>query len=191
MTTSTSDVKPFPAAQSWLLDNPITRVTTKRFVRRLDLRPGMRVLDVGCGPGRLALPVARAVGRDGEVLAMDLQQEMLLRVQRRAVAAGLSNVRTLRAAAGAADLPPQSFDLVLLAYVLGEIPHDQRLPAMREIAFALRPSGRLVVVEGAMDPHRQGPEAVRALAEGAGLRLDGVRRSRFSAVITLRPGTRS
>jgi ubiquinone/menaquinone biosynthesis C-methylase UbiE len=180
---------PFPAAQGWLLDNPISRVLAARFVRRLDLRPGMRVLDYGCGPGRLTLPLARAVGSAGEVVALDLQPAMLARVERRAVAAGLSNVRTQRAAAGAADLGGRSFDLALLAYVLGEIPPDRRPAAMREIAAALRPEGRLVVVEGAGDPHRQKLEAVQALANEAGLGVESVRRGRLSEVITARPRT--
>ncbi len=178
---------PFPAAQSWLLDNPLTRAMAARFVRQLDLTPGMHVLDVGCGPGRLTIPIARAVGNDGKVVAMDVQQEMLARVARRAAAARLSNVRTLRASAGGAELPSRSFDLALLAYVLGEIPSDGRSAAIGEIARALRPDGRLVVAEGATDPHRQSVDAVRDLAAAAGLRLDATRRGPLNTVMTLRP----
>ncbi|HZV50741.1 MAG TPA: methyltransferase domain-containing protein [Candidatus Dormibacteraeota bacterium] len=179
---------PFPAAQSWMIENPVTRLLARRFVHRLDVRPGMRVLDYGCGPGRLTVPLARSVGVDGEVVALDLQPEMLARVERRAAAAGLSNVRTLQAAAGEAVLPPGRFDLAVLAYVLGEIPPGRRGAAMAEIAAALRPGGHLVVVEGGFDPHRQTPEAVRALAEPAGLRVEEVRRGWLTIVITLRSG---
>ncbi len=59
---------------------------------------------------------------------------------------------------------------------------------MAEIAAALRPGGHLVVVEGGFDPHRQTPEAVRALAEPAGLRVEEVRRGWLTIVITLRSG---
>ncbi|TMC12248.1 MAG: methyltransferase domain-containing protein, partial [Chloroflexi bacterium] len=106
-----STPEPFPAAMAWLLDNPLTRVTAARLVRRLGIEPGMRVVDVGCGPGRLALPAARAAGDQGEVLAVDLQRAMLDIVERRAAAAGLRNVRTLEAAAGSGALPAGRHDV--------------------------------------------------------------------------------
>ena len=186
MSTQRVEATPFPAAQSWFLDNLITRALATTFVRRLDLKPGMRVLDFGCGPGRLTLPLARAVGAGGEVLAVDLQPEMLTRVERRAAAAGLAGIRTQHASAGDADLPARWFDLALLAYVLGEIPPDQRLPAFRQIAGALRDGGRLLVAEAAIDPHRQSPDAVRSLGERAGLEVETVKDGRLSTVITLR-----
>jgi ubiquinone/menaquinone biosynthesis C-methylase UbiE len=132
----------------------------------------MRVVDLGCGPGRLTLPVARIVGSEGQVLAVDLQPAMLAIVERRAAAEGLQNISTMEAAAGSGALPAGRFDLALLSFVLGEIPADRRPAAIQEIAAALRPGGRLAVVEGIFDPHRQSREAVIALTEPAGLRFE-------------------
>jgi len=57
----------------------------------LELEPGMAVLDAGCGPGRLAIPIARQVGPQGEVVAMDIQAGMqhaaLIPTQERSVPA--------------------------------------------------------------------------------------------------------
>src|SRR5918999_1852248 len=64
--------QPFPAAWAWLLDNPIAVRHAGRIVQLLGIRPGMRVLDVGCGTGRLTLPVAELVGPSGEVVGLDL-----------------------------------------------------------------------------------------------------------------------
>lgn len=186
MTTPTRDADPFPAAHSWFLDNPLTRGLSGRFVRRLGVEPGLRVLDVGCGPGRLTLPLARAVGEGGEVVGVDIQQEMLSRAARRAAAAGLTNVRTIRAPAGDADLPAEHFDLAVLAYVLGEIPQALRRRALTEVAGALRPGARVAVAEGVFDPHRQRVDQVAALAEGSGLRVEAVERRPLGVLIRLR-----
>jgi ubiquinone/menaquinone biosynthesis C-methylase UbiE len=164
-----TEPRPFGASMAWLLDNPLMRANARRYVRRLPVRGGMRVVDVGCGPGRLTVPVARAVGETGEVLAVDLQPSMLERVERRAAGEGLDNVRTMVWAAGDGALPAGRFDVALLIHVLGEFPPDRRPAAMADIASALVPGGALVVAEGGMDPHRQRPETVRALAESAGL----------------------
>src|SRR5262249_16829086 len=80
----------------WLaeLDNPFSKTNRAAvIIDRLHLQPGMAVLDVGCGPGRLAIPIAEKVGQGGEVVAMDIQPGMLHRVQEKARAANLGNIR--------------------------------------------------------------------------------------------------
>jgi ubiquinone/menaquinone biosynthesis C-methylase UbiE len=186
MPPQTSTPEPFPAAMAWLLDNPLTRVTAARLVRHLGIEPGMRVVDVGCGPGRLTLPAARAAGGQGEVLAVDLQRAMLHIVERRAAAAGLRNVRTLEAAAGSGALPAGRHDVALLSFVLGEIPPDRRQAAMRELVETLRAGGALAVAEGLFDPHHQRPEAVVALAESEGLRLERRHRTLTTSLLVFR-----
>src|SRR5215472_14125874 len=146
MSTTRPDPEPFPASMAWLLDNPVSRIQAGRLLRRLPIRPGMRVLDLGCGPGRLTIPIAHRVGEDGEVLAVDLQPAMLSIVERRATGQGLRNVRTLQAAAGDGDLGADGYDLALLATVLGEVPAGRRAAAIAQLARALRPGGALAVI---------------------------------------------
>src|SRR5690348_11392656 len=68
---------------SWLaflveLDNPLFRNNrASAILGGLGLAPGMRALDAGCGPGRLTIPMAQAVGSEGRVVAVDVQAEML------------------------------------------------------------------------------------------------------------------
>jgi len=177
---------PFPASKAWVLDNPLVRAMANRLARRLPIEPGMRVVDVGCGPGRLTIPAARIVGDEGEVLAVDLQPEMLAIVGRRAAAASLRQVRTLEAAAGSGGLEAGRYDLALLSFVLGEIPAESRRAAVREIATALRPGGCLAVLEGLFDPHRQSTDAVLALTAPEGLRLQEERRGLTTGVLLFR-----
>ena len=160
---------PCPSWLGWMveLDNPFTRINrAQSIVANLELEAGMAVLDAGCGPGRLTLPLATAVGPQGEVLAVDVQSAMLERVRAKMEAAGARNVQLLQAALGQGKLPPQRFDRAVLVTVLGEIP-DQ-VAALREIHAALKPGGILSVTEVIFDPHFQPREAVRRAAEAAG-----------------------
>jgi ubiquinone/menaquinone biosynthesis C-methylase UbiE len=168
--------EPFPAARAGMLDNPMARRQAERIVHMLDLAPGMRVLDVGAGIGRLSIPIAARVGPDGEVVALDIQQEMLESLAKRAGEAGLTNIRTVRAGAGEGSLDTGAFDLALLVAVLGEIPPGRRVPALREIHEALEPRGVLCVIEGPVDPHYLSRRSVARLGADAGFTLAGSRR---------------
>lgn len=65
---------------------------TEEVLRRAGLRPGMRVLDVGCGMGDVSLVAARIVGADGSVVGVDRDADGLNRARARASAAGVENV---------------------------------------------------------------------------------------------------
>jgi len=160
-----------PSWLGWMveLDNPFTRVNHAQFiVDHLGLERGMSVLDAGCGPGRVTLPLAEAVGPQGEVVALDVQDEMLARVHEKVDAAGLENVRYLQAELGGGRLPAKAFDRAVLVSVLGEIPHQAA--ALRELYDGLKPGGILSVTEVIFDPHFQGRRSVLRLAEAAGFR---------------------
>lgn len=156
---------------------------TQRTIRQLDPIPGINVLDAGCGPGRLTIPLARIVGPEGSVTALDLQDGMLNEVQERARSAGLTNIRTLRAGIGDGNLEHDRFDRAVLITVLGEIP--DRDAALREIYAALRPGGILLVEETIRDPHFQTRRTVTQLAGAAGFTEKEFSGNFFSYIITL------
>ncbi len=162
---------PCPVWLRWLveMDNPFTQTNRAQvIVQHLDLQPGMKVLDIGCGPGRLMLPVAKQVGAQGQVIAVDVQWGMLRRAQHRAQAANLNNIQFLQLAVGDGKLAVRLADRALLATVLGEITH--REVALREIFDALKPGGILSVTEIIFDPHFQNRDTVARLARAAGFR---------------------
>lgn len=175
---------PCPSWLHWMveLDNPFTRVNrAATILEHLDAQPGMTVADIGCGPGRVTIPLARAVGPEGEVVAVDLQSGMLDLVRKKAEAESLTNIRLLHAGVGAGELGQERFDRAALVTVLGEIPDRQA--ALREIYGAMKPGGILSVTEVIFDPHFQGRTHVRRLAEAAGFREKAFYGSRIAYTI--------
>jgi ubiquinone/menaquinone biosynthesis C-methylase UbiE len=177
---------PCPTWLSWMVerDNPFAKNNTApEIIRSLDLRPGMKVLDAGCGPGRLIIPIAERIGPAGEVTAMDIQSGMLDRVRIKAQRANLENIRFIQGGIGEEKLERNVYDRALLVTVLGEIP--ERVTALKEIFAALIPGGILTVTEIVFDPHFQKRDTVIRLAQEAGFREKGFFGKWFAYTINL------
>lgn len=162
---------PCPVWLAWLveLDNPFARENrAATIIGHLALQSGMQVLDAGCGPGRLSLPIAQKVLPGGQVVAIDLQAGMLDRTRAKAEAAGTTNIQFLRGALGQGHLPAERFDRAVMVTVLGEIP--DRAAAMRELFAALKPGGILSVTETLFDPHYVSRSSALELGVAAGFR---------------------
>jgi ubiquinone/menaquinone biosynthesis C-methylase UbiE len=134
-------------------------------LRRAGVQSGETVLDWGCGAGFFALPAARLVGETGKVSAVDLQPEMVAATAEAAAAAGLANIDVR--AAGEYELPAglPAFDWVILAYILHEVHEPQRLLKLAQTA--LKPGGRLLIVEWPQEVGDHGPPAAERLAPAA------------------------
>jgi 2-polyprenyl-3-methyl-5-hydroxy-6-metoxy-1,4-benzoquinol methylase len=175
---------PCPTWLSWLveLDNPLFRNNSARqIIQHLALKSGMKVLDFGCGPGRLTIPIAKQIGSDGEVTAFDIQPGMLQRVQAKVQAEHLGNIQFIQGAAGEGKLGHNLFDRALLVTVLGEIPNQET--AMQEIFNSLKPGGVLSVTEVIADPHFQRRPNVTQLAVSVGFVEKAFWGNRFSFTI--------
>jgi demethylmenaquinone methyltransferase/2-methoxy-6-polyprenyl-1,4-benzoquinol methylase len=114
-------------------------------IKALDVRPGMRVLDLACGTG-LNLPyMARAVGPKGEVVGIDYTRAMLEQARRRVEAGGFGWVRLIEGDAANLSFPEGSFDRVICTHALSIIPRSRE--ALRRAVAALKPGGRLAVAD--------------------------------------------
>ena len=153
------------------MDNPLASTHQhKNIIAHAGIRPGMQVLDAGCGPGRLTMPIADHLQPDGKITALDLQQDMLKKVKVTADARQLSNIEYHHAALGDSTLPANRFDRAIMASVLGEIPLAQQAAAMKELYTCLKPDGQLGIVEIISDPHFQSEKDVDRLTSTAGFK---------------------
>ena len=129
------------------LDRPDreAREQPEKVLDLLRIGSGMTVADVGAGTGYFTVRMARRVGTRGEVLATELQPEMLRLLDANVSREGLRNVRLIRAEEHRANLPERCCDLVLLVDVYHELTDPPGV--MAGIRRALREKGRLALVE--------------------------------------------
>jgi SAM-dependent methyltransferase len=106
------------------------------------LRPGDRVLDVGCGSGQLSLQAADRVAPDGRVLGVDVSAPLVALARRRA--AGREHVRFLECDAQEADVAHDAHDVVVSRF--GVMFFDDPVTAFANLRAAVAPGGRLAFV---------------------------------------------
>jgi len=106
---------------------------------------GASVADVGAGSGYFTVRLADRVGPNGRVYANDLQPEMLKMLGARLAREGVANVTLVQGAVDSPRLPQASIDLVLMVDVYHELSEPQKM--LRAIRTALKPTGRLVLLE--------------------------------------------
>jgi ubiquinone/menaquinone biosynthesis C-methylase UbiE len=112
---------------------------------QLGVKRGQTVGDLGCGNGYYSLQLAKLVGPQGKVLAVDIQPEMLEQLQQRAKEQKLENIRPIQGQVHDPRLPEGQLDLILLVDVYHEFSHpEQMLQAMRR---ALAPGGLVALLE--------------------------------------------
>jgi phosphatidylethanolamine/phosphatidyl-N-methylethanolamine N-methyltransferase len=118
----------------------VFQASREAVVRRLQIEPGERVLEVGVGTG-LCLPL---YPRECRITAIDLSQAMLDKAAERVQEQGLANVKLLRMDAGEMTFPDDAFDIVIAAYVVTAVPDYRKL--MSEMIRVSRPGGRLIML---------------------------------------------
>jgi SAM-dependent methyltransferase len=177
--SSERDGRLFPPTDLGLLEAPDRAVWQKpdQIMDTLKMADGARVADIGAGGGFFTIRLARRVGPNGRVYAVDVQQPMLEAVKRRVTREGLQNVETVLGTGTNPNLPAGALDAVLFVDGYQEVEEPDRVPFLRNIARALKPGGRIGIVN--YKPGRGGPgpdvripsAVVEADAGAAGLRV--------------------
>jgi ubiquinone/menaquinone biosynthesis C-methylase UbiE len=142
------------------LENPlrVAELNPPETLRRAGLKPGDVFLDVGAGTGLFTFEAARQTG--AAAYAVEISGEMLRTLAEKKQAAGLENLRIVE---GIENAPDGEADLAMLSTVL----HELREPdgVLQHIRRALKPGGRLAVIEFHDHPTPMGPPPFIRLSE--------------------------
>ena len=175
--------------------NPLVEAEGKVMAGIIGVVAGKKVLDLGCGTGRHAIPLAKA---GASVTGVDFSDEML--AVARENAAG-TDVTFINAELGAVPLEDQ-FDLILCSLVLSHV--SDLLPAMKEIARLTRSGGRIIITDlrtdcgfrkskkirifgnNVTDVFKHTRADYRAAAKALGLKLERLTRIYFDDAIVAR-----
>jgi SAM-dependent methyltransferase len=141
--------------QRLLLQGRLYDDYTEHALRLAGLRPGMRVLDVGCGPGDVSFVAARLVGPSGTVLGVDAAPEMIGLARARAAEKGLSAVRFTQAAIDAITLD-EPVDAIIGRLILMHLPDPAA--TLRRLSSFVRPGGVIAFSENDITAARSIPD---------------------------------
>lgn len=117
----------------------------RRSIDALELEPGDRVLELGCGSGNAFAALRTAVGSAGQVLGVDYSEGMTERAADRIGSAGWQNVQVVRADAAHPPVASERFDAVYFAMSLSAMRDVEAVLAAAD--DCLRAGGRLVVLD--------------------------------------------
>ena len=136
------------------------------------LEPGSTVVDIGAGSGAYALAAGRAVGDGGQVYAIDVQKDLLLRLKSDAHAARLKNIQVINVdAEGGTKCGNNMADLVLLSNVLFQAEDKNAL--LHEAARIVKPGGEVLVVDWSESFGNLGPTPDKVVTRSKALQLGG------------------
>ncbi|MBI4906104.1 MAG: class I SAM-dependent methyltransferase [Acidobacteria bacterium] len=146
----------------------------------IGIEEGITIADVGAGTGYFARRMAKRTGPNGKVYAVDIQPEMIRRLNENAKREGLGNIIGVVGKENDPMLPNAAIDMILMVDVYHEFDQPQQM--LRKMRAALKPTGRMVLLEYRKeDPnvpirleHKMTVEEAKAEIEAEGFRLDKV-----------------
>lgn len=152
---------------AYTFDNPLRRLFHSPRLFDGLLAKGQTAIDIGCGMGFFSLMMARLVGEEGQVIAIDLQEKMLEKVSARARRAGLqSRIRLHKCEPDTLDILVTA-DFILAFWMVHEVPDPKAF--LQEVRNLLKPTGRFFVAEPKLHVTETAFKETIDLAAGAGL----------------------
>ena len=158
-------------APDWIqrLERPdrLAGLKVEEIVKRLQLKPGMVIADIGAGSGIFSRPMAKAVAPSGKVYSVDIDQGLLDHINQRAKQENIANIRTVLGKFADPAIPAKDVDMAFIHDVLHHI--EQRETYLKALATYIKPNGMVTIIEmDRNDPntaHREEPNMLVSRAD--------------------------
>lgn len=162
---------PLPAFMVDMIDNPLRRKIQPptEMPLRHGIELGMMVLEVGPGSGTYSNETARLIGNKGKLITVDIQFEVIQRVNNRSINEDIKNINGIIADVHQLPFSTGAFNAIYMIAVIGEIPKPDK--AMHEFYRILTPSGTLAFSEILVDPDYPLARTLEKWATQANFRL--------------------
>ncbi len=182
--TKHHETKPTGAGKS-----SFERIDSTKFFRELKLKKGITFLDVACGWGGYSLAASEIIGRNGLVYAVDLWEEGITSLKKKAALKDIQNITSFVSdASQSIPVENQAVDVCLMATVLHDFVGDKvERGVMQEIVRVMKPEGTLSIVEyNKIDSPTGPPKSVRLSPEEVDQIVSayGFKQERFTEVGT-------
>ncbi|MBD3238054.1 MAG: methyltransferase domain-containing protein [Candidatus Moranbacteria bacterium] len=137
-------------------------IEPEKIAKQLDLKPGEKVADLGCGPGFFVMEIAKIVGDEGKVFAIDILAKQLESVESLARTNFLFNIETLQLNIESEDslkklLKHGQMDKLIISNVLSE--NQNKSDIIKECLKLLKPGGELIIIDWQKNQLPMGPKA--------------------------------
>ena len=180
---------PAPAFISTFLDSGFRKMTQPpaKVIAYSGIKPGIKVLEIGCGSGAFTIEAARTVGQQGKVYALDIQEDMLGKLRTklsRPENLDIRNIEIVHKSAYELPFEDNSLDLVYMVTVFQEIPDKQR--SLAQIKRVLKPAGILAVSELLPDPDYPWRSTTERMLSKAGLIFEAAYGNLWSYTVRFR-----
>ncbi|HSL20534.1 MAG TPA: methyltransferase domain-containing protein [Vicinamibacterales bacterium] len=152
-----------------------------KLVDLLAIKPGTTVADVGAGFGAWTMALSKVVGANGRVYATEIGAAQLAALREAVERERLTNVTVVEATAANVNLPPACCDAILIRDVYHHVTNPEQM--VRGVTAALKPGGRLAVMDFPPRANSEVPKGVPANRRGHGVPAEIVE-SEFGAVLT-------
>ena len=174
-----------PWYMAYLFDNPLRPlIHDPEKILGHYVKPGMTVLDIGCGMGFFSLGMAKMVGPEGKVISLDLQNKMLEILKKRAHRQGFSERIDDRLVEEGAFPVEKPVDFALCFWMVHEVPDQAHF--FRELSRVLNPGTNALIAEPGM--HHVTPEDLEEtvrIASGEGFSVTERPKIRMSHAVVL------